>query len=200
MMVDGGCVALEDFLQPLIEPKVAVVLGDGLIGDVLTVADVLAATAFVIPAFEIVDRRIGGLGLPPVTDIIADNGWLGRVVFGGPPRTLTDVRLGATPVELQVDGKILARGRSGLAGVHPAQAVISVAKLLHRMGLGLQPGQAVLTGACSHPYLPRQASTVRAVFGGLGDVEVSLTRTNGQSGVPEHSADYLHDPAPGVAT
>jgi 2-keto-4-pentenoate hydratase len=172
---DRGSIQLEDLFEPLLEPEVAFVIGEPLSGDGLTVADVLHATEAVIPAFEIVDRRIVCDGMPPINDIIADNGWLGMVILGDSAISAIDTRAGTIAVELQVDGRVVEHGQSELSGVHPAKAVAVVAALLHRIGLGLEPGHAVLTGACTRPYRVTENSTVRAVFHGLGDVEVTFT-------------------------
>jgi 2-keto-4-pentenoate hydratase len=172
VVLDRGVIDGERLVAPLLEPELAFVIGERLEGDDLTVADVLRATEFVLPAFELVDRRIDCQGMPPITDIIADNGWLGLVVLGGSPARLTDLALADIAVELRVDGELVSQGRSNRPGANPAHAVVVVAALLHGVGLAIEPGQVVLTGACTEPLKPRRGSTVNALFRGLGDVEV----------------------------
>jgi 2-keto-4-pentenoate hydratase len=77
-------IRLGDFLQPRVEPEVAIVLGRELRGPGLTVTDILDATAYAMPAIEIIDSRITDwrIGLE---DTIADNASSGGVVFGTCP-------------------------------------------------------------------------------------------------------------------
>ncbi|MEX2374364.1 MAG: fumarylacetoacetate hydrolase family protein [Dehalococcoidia bacterium] len=175
IVLDRGNIPFSDLSQPLVEPEVAFVLGDRLAGTDLTIADVFRATDFVLPAFEIIDKRTTSEGRAKTSDIIADNGWFGRMVLGGSPVSATDIDLADIPVDLYADGKIVERGRSNNASANPAHAVIIIAGLLDSIGLALEPGQVVLTGSCTTPFEPSQGSVVRAVFRGLGDVEVSFT-------------------------
>ena len=72
------------FLQPRAEPEIALVLAQPLRGPGLSVADVLSATAYALPAIEIIDSRITDwrIGLE---DTIADNASSGGLVLGGTP-------------------------------------------------------------------------------------------------------------------
>ena len=56
---DGATCRPRGLLQPKVEAEVALVLGSDLDLDEPNVADVLRAVAFVLPAIEIVDSRIG---------------------------------------------------------------------------------------------------------------------------------------------
>lgn len=51
-------VAVSRFLQPRTEPEIALALGRLLAGPRICVSDVVAATAYALPAIEIVDSRI----------------------------------------------------------------------------------------------------------------------------------------------
>lgn len=75
------------FLQPRAEPEIALVLARPLHGPGLSVANVLSATAYALPAIEIIDSRITDwrIGLEDTT---ADNASSGGLVLGGtPPRS-----------------------------------------------------------------------------------------------------------------
>lgn len=174
VVLDRGSIPFAELSQPLVEPEVAFVLGDRLGGTDLTIADVFRATDFLLPAFEIIDRRTIAEGDPERTDIIADNGWFGRMVLGGSPVAVTDIDLADITVDLYADGKVVETGRSNNGSANPAHAVIIVAGVLDSIGLALEPGQVVLTGSCTRPFQPSEGSVLRAVFHGLGDVEVSF--------------------------
>src|SRR5271169_1424680 len=77
-------IPLSGFLQPRVEPETAFVLARPLRGPGVTVADAIAAVAFVLPALELIDSRIRDwkIGL---ADTIADNASSGGVVLGSSP-------------------------------------------------------------------------------------------------------------------
>lgn len=55
---EGEPIAMRRLQQPKIEAEIALILGHDLTGDAFTMADVLCATAYVLPALEIVGSRI----------------------------------------------------------------------------------------------------------------------------------------------
>lgn len=78
---DGATVPADRFIGPRLEVELAFVLSCDLSGPACGVHDVLAATAVVTPATEIVDWRTE---VPrAVADTIADNAAFGAIVLGG---------------------------------------------------------------------------------------------------------------------
>ena len=71
MEVEGDLIPRGAILQPRVEGELAFVLKEDLAGDV-TAAQVLAATAYVVPAIEIVGSRIKDWKLT-IVDTVADN-------------------------------------------------------------------------------------------------------------------------------
>ena len=84
MLSDMEIMNTSELLQPRIEAEVAFILSKDIKGPGVTVADVLAATEYVVPAIEIVDSRIENWKIK-LPDTIADNGSSARVVLGGTP-------------------------------------------------------------------------------------------------------------------
>ena len=125
---DAG-IRTERFLQPRAEPEVALVLGRDLHGPGLSVADLLAATAYVLPAIEIIDSRIADWRIGLV-DTIADNASSGGLVLGGMP----------TP-----GGR-----RPGPRGLHPAAQRPDPADRCGSGGDGLTPLRRNVVGQHAH--------------------------------------------------
>ena len=69
---DREPIALDTLLQPRVEAEVAFVLGRDLAMERPTVADVIRATEFVLPAIEVIDSRIFDWDTT-VADTVADN-------------------------------------------------------------------------------------------------------------------------------
>jgi len=152
---------------------VAFVLDRPLEGPGVTVADVLRATAFVLPAIEIVDSRIADWRIALV-DTVADNASSGAVVLGGSPTLLTSIDVRDLGVGLLVNGEVRETGRSRAVLGNPAVAVAWVANTLAAYGVGLDAGHVVMPGACTKMIPVAPGDVVRVEFDRLGPVSVAF--------------------------
>ena len=89
---DGDTIKLDSLIQPRAEGEIAFVLKHDLTGPGLTAVDVLRATDYVVPCFEIVDSRIDNWDIK-VVDTIADNASCGAYVLGSQRTDPLDVDL-----------------------------------------------------------------------------------------------------------
>lgn len=109
----GEPLPVDALIAPRVEPELAFVLNAPLQGPGVTVADVLAATAFVLPALEIIDSRIQDWKIG-IVDTVAGNASSARVVLGGTRIRLDDVDPRLIGVVLRRNGEAIAsRGPSG---------------------------------------------------------------------------------------
>jgi 2-keto-4-pentenoate hydratase len=169
----GDRVSAGRFVTPRIEPEVAFVLGESLVGPECDADAVLRATSSVAPSLELIDSRIEGwrIGL---LDTIADNASSAAVVLGD-PIPLADVPdLTAVIATLRVDGVVAARGRADAVLGHPANAVAWLVNVLHDRGVVLEPGQVVMPGSCTKAIDVGPGTSVDAEFTGLGSVSIEL--------------------------
>jgi 2-keto-4-pentenoate hydratase len=157
------------FLQPRAEPEVAFVLGRDLAGPGVTVADVIAATDYVLPALEIIDSRIADWRIG-IVDTIADNASSGGVVLGSCPARLADVDLRGGGCNLFRNGELAGSGAGGAVLGSPVNSLVWLANILGDRGERLHAGQVVLPGSitASIPFGP--GDVVSATFAGLGTV------------------------------
>lgn len=166
-------IRLGDFLQPRVEPEVAIVLGRELRGPGLTVTDILDATAYAMPAIEIIDSRITDwrIGLE---DTIADNASSGGVVLGNTRSALTGLDLSLVGCVLRRNGRIQHTGAGAAVMGSPLYAATWLANTLTSRGARLSAGHVILTGSITAavPVVPGdsvtasldQLGTVTAVF------------------------------------
>jgi 2-keto-4-pentenoate hydratase len=171
---ESGEVRASDLCSPRIEPEIAFVLDQPLRGPGVTVADVLRATAFVVPALEIIDSRIRDWRIT-LADTIADNASSARAVLAGrgvAPDVL-DLRL--VGVVLRRNGEIVETGATGAVLGNPVVAVAWIANKLHQFGAELQPGQVVLPGSCTRAVDVAPGDRIRADFDGVGHVTMRFT-------------------------
>ncbi len=156
---DGGTCARGELCQPRIEGEVAFVLGRELPGSFqvggVTNADVVASTAFVVPALEIIDSRIKDWKIT-YRDTVADNASSARFVIGTRPARLADVDLVLAGMSLRKNGRVAATGAGAACLGNPVTAVAWLANTLCRLGNPLRPGELVLSGALG-PVLPVEA-------------------------------------------
>jgi 2-keto-4-pentenoate hydratase len=158
-----------EYLQPRVEPEVALVLQRPLRGPGLTVADAAAAVGLVLPALEIIDSRIRDWKISLV-DTVADNASSGGVVLGAAatPLPAFDIRLlGCT---LHVNGMLAGTGACGAVLGSPLAALAWLANTLGQRGTELEPGQLVMSGAVTAAVPVAPGDTVTAAFAGLGSV------------------------------
>ena len=78
---EGESIDTSTMIAPRAEAEVAFVLKSDLMGPGVTAADVLRATDFVVPCFEIVDSRIQDWKIK-IQDTVADNASCGVFVLG----------------------------------------------------------------------------------------------------------------------
>jgi 2-keto-4-pentenoate hydratase len=170
---EGSALDASQLCQPRVEIEVAFVLAEGLEGPGVTVADVLRATAFVLPAIEIIDSRVRDWQIT-LPDTIADNASSARVVLGGnaTPPDRVDLRL--LGCILRRNGEIVETGASGAALGNPATAVAWLANKLGELGITLDAGHVVMPGACTRAVDVVAGDVIRGEFDQLGSVSVAF--------------------------
>lgn len=168
---DDNPVATVTLLQPRVEAEVAFVLEDDLAIEQVSAVDVIRATAFVLPAIEIVDSRIAGWDIT-IVDTIADNASGAAYVVGASPTPLTEIDLRAAAMEMTGPGGVVSSGTGAACLGHPVNAVAWLATTLCRLGTPLRAGDLVLSGALG-PMVPVDIgvdAVYEATIGGLGSV------------------------------
>ncbi|MCX5426011.1 2-keto-4-pentenoate hydratase [Streptomyces sp. NBC_00078] len=176
---DGGTVPYGRLLQPKIEAEVALVLAAGLPHPDTTVADVLRAVDFALPALEIVDSRIADWDISLI-DTVADNASSGLFVLGATPVPLTSVDLRAVRMTLSRDGEEVSHGTGADCLDGPLNAAVWLASTLAGMGDPLRAGDVVLTGALGPMTVATPGSRFEAVISRLGSVRVGFAPASDQ--------------------
>jgi 2-keto-4-pentenoate hydratase len=180
-MVDpsGAILSCSDLglIAPRIEGEIAFRLDRPLQGPGITIDDVLAATAEVAPALEIIDSRVSDWRIK-IADTIADNASSARVVFGE-FRPLGELDLAAIAMHLVVvdadGGEEAVQGRGDAVLGHPAKPVAWLAAALAEYGdEHVAAGELVIPGALGRALPVAPGSSVRATFGPLGEVTVAF--------------------------
>lgn len=166
---DGEEVAMSRVMQPKVEAEVALVLERDLTMEKPTVAEVISATAYALPAIEIVCSRIANWDIG-IQDTIADNASLGLYVLGGPKRKLAGLDLRLCGMVMESEGEQISVG-AGLACLgNPLNAATWLAGKMVEIGMPMQAGDTIMTGSLGPMAPVNPGSVVEARISGLGSV------------------------------
>ena len=170
---DGDDIGDAGLIEPRVEVEVAVVLGADLTRGPHTVADVISATAYVLPALEIVDSRVAGWDIT-IADMIADNAGAGLYVLGTRPVPLGAVDLRRVEMRLTVNGEEAATGAGAACLGNPLNSVLWLADAMYDQGNPLRAGETIMTGSLCpmRPIAPGEE--LSAEIEGLGTVSAAL--------------------------
>lgn len=172
---DGAALSLsrQRLIQPRTEGEIAFVLKRDLRGPGVTEAQVLAATDYVTPCFEIVDSRIRDWKIR-IQDTVADNASCGVFVLGNARVKPEALDLAAVKMEIRKNGQHAAAGIGAAVQGHPAAAVAWLANTLGRYDIPFRAGEIILSGSLA-PLLPAVAGDrFEMTLAGIGSASVSF--------------------------
>jgi 2-keto-4-pentenoate hydratase len=175
---DNEPVPADALLQPRIEAEVALVLATDLLVERPTITDLIGATAYAVPALEIVDSRIADWDVR-IVDTIADNASHGAVVLGTIPVPLSAVDLRAVTMTMSIGADEVSTGTGADCLGNPLIAATWLAHTMVERGTPLRAGDVVLTGALGPmaPVVP--GAPVVAQIHGLGSVRTVIEPRSG---------------------
>jgi len=165
----GAHIEFDQFINTRIEVELAFVLGKPLSGPHCTITDVLDATAYVIPALEILSAHIEMEGRT-IVDTISDNAAMGAMVVGGNPVKPSDVDLRWISALLYRNETIEESGVAAAVLNHPAAGVHWLANKIHAHGDSMAAGEIILAGSFTRPMWVYKGDTVHADYGPLGSI------------------------------
>lgn len=165
---DGEAIPVEgNLIAPRAEGEIAFVLKRDLRGPGVTSAEVLAATDYVFPCFEIVDSRIDDWRIR-IQDTVADNASCGVFALGDTGLRPDEIDLTRCGMVMEKNGEIVATGAGAAALGSPLNCVAWLANTLGRLGVSLKAGEVILSGSLV-PLVPvTPGDCIQVTVGGLG--------------------------------
>ncbi len=172
---DGWDVAADQLIQPKVEAEIAFVIGRDLDDEHLTMADILRAVEFALPAIEIVDSRIADWKIG-ILDTIADNASSGLYVLGAQPKTLAGLDLRMAGMVMEHMGEPVSVGAGAACLGDPLSATLWLANTMARAGRPLKAGDTVLSGALGPMVSVKRGGVYEARIEGLGSVRAAFAK------------------------
>jgi 2-keto-4-pentenoate hydratase len=170
---DGDAVPMSRFIQPRIEAEIAFVLGSRLAGPGVNVLDARRAIAGMVAAVEIVDSRFADWRIK-LADTVADLASNGAVATSSRLVPLEGLDPRLIGMVMTRRGELVDTAAGAAALGDPVGVVAWLANTLGDVGVALEPGHLIMTGAL-HAAVPMQAGDVfRAEFDRLGPVTVRV--------------------------
>jgi 2-oxopent-4-enoate/cis-2-oxohex-4-enoate hydratase len=174
-IADGSQVSLAaaKLIQPRAEGEIAFKLAKDLRGPGVTEEQVLDATDYVSPCFEIVDSRIRDWKIR-IQDTVADNASCGVFVIGAAKVKPRELDLAAVKMDIRKNGEHVASGLGAAVQGHPATAVAWLANTLGRFGIPFLAGEVILSGSLA-PLLPiNPGDRFEMSLAGIGNSSISF--------------------------
>ncbi len=145
LSVDGN-VHMDCHIAPRAEAEIAFKLKKGLKGPGITGADVIAATEYVQPCFEIVDSRVKDWKIK-IQDTIADNASCGVFALGAEKVDPRGLNMAELEVVVEKNGREISRGLGSAVQGAPENAVAWLANTLGEYDIPFEAGEIILSGS-----------------------------------------------------
>ncbi|HPF25521.1 MAG: fumarylacetoacetate hydrolase family protein [Steroidobacteraceae bacterium] len=172
--LDGETISISRVLQPKAEAEVVCVLGRDLVGEQLTLPEIVSAIDYLLPGIEIVGSRIANWDIK-IVDTIADNASSGLYVLGSRPVSLGAVDLRLCGMSFEKNGDVTSTGVGAACLGHPLHALLWLARQMVSVGAPLRAGDVVLTGALGPMTAVVAGDWIEARIAGLGSVRARFS-------------------------
>jgi len=172
---EGEAISLGELISPKVEPEIAFVLQEDLQGPGVTIADVLRATAGIMPAIEIIDSRVKDWKIK-IQDTIADGASIGRIVMSGKLTPIDDIDMRFMGLVLEKNGEIVATAAGAAVLGHPANAVAWLANKLAQFNIGLKKGEIIMSGSFTAACPVMAGDNVSCYFDHIGNVSARFKK------------------------
>jgi 2-keto-4-pentenoate hydratase len=169
----GDEVALSRFIQPKIEAEIVFVLDERLEGPGVTIPRAARAVGAAAASVEIVDSRFADWRIK-LADTVSDLASNGAAAVSGRLVDASGLDTRLVGMVLTRNGELVDTGAGAAALGDPVAVVAWLANTLGSVGIALEPGHLVMTGAL-HAAVPMQAGDVfRAEFDRLGPITLKV--------------------------
>jgi 2-keto-4-pentenoate hydratase len=170
----GEVISNMRLMQPKVEAEIAFVLQSDLTHECHTVADIINATAYALPALEVVGSRIANWDIR-LADTVADNASSSLFVLGSRPVKLSKLDLVECNMVMTTgQGEAVSTGVGSACLGNPMNAAVWLANMMVKMGSPLRAGDVLMTGALGPMVAVQPGDVFNAYIDGLGSVSAEF--------------------------
>ncbi|MFC0132482.1 4-oxalocrotonate decarboxylase [Massilia eurypsychrophila] len=170
----GAAIPTARFIHPKVEAEIGFVLSRPLQGPGCDVDEVLAATAYVVAAVEIIDSRYEHFKFD-VASVIADNTSAAGYVTGSVRHAATGRDLQSIGMVLRKNGVVTATATGADVLGHPAASVAMLANMLGQRGRAIPAGVLILSGGATEAIQVAAGDQISVEYQWLGTVSMQFT-------------------------
>lgn len=170
LVADGATIMIDELIHPRIEPEIAFIMKNDMVGPV-TPAQAALAVEGVCAALEIIDSRYRDFTFT-LPDVIADNTSASRFVLGSRLVPIAGMELGNLGIVMESNGRIREIASSAAVLDNPLRSLAALAGMLARRGESIHAGDIILSGGATAAIDFRAGDHVRASIEMIGTVEV----------------------------
>jgi 2-oxo-3-hexenedioate decarboxylase len=170
----GALIPTAGLIHPKVEAEIGFVLRHSLQGPGCDVDQVLAATAYVVAAVEIIDSRYEHFKFD-VASVIADNTSAARYVIGVDRHDVAGRDLQSVRMVLHKNGVAAASATGAAVLGHPAASVAMLANMLGERGRTIPAGVLILSGGATEAIQVAAGDKISVECEWLGTVSAQFT-------------------------
>lgn len=168
---DGAAIDTAELIHPKVEAEIAFVTKAPLKGPGIHVADVIAATDFVLPAVEIIDSRYRDFKFD-IKSVVADNSSSSRFVTGGRSLPVDYMDLRTTGVVMEKNGQIVELSTGAAVLGDPAASVAMLANMLGDRGEEIPAGTFIMTGGVTAAVSVAAGDNITVRYHDMGSINM----------------------------
>lgn len=171
---DGADIPVAGHLiRPRAEAEIGFRLKKDLIGPGVTETDVLNATDYIMPCFEIVDSRIRDWKIK-IEDTVADNASCGVFVLGTQRVNARQFDLPNLKITVWKNDQLLSEGLGSAVQGNPLTAVAWLANTLGKYDIPFKAGEVILSGSLVPLEDVKSGDRMRMELEGIGGASVNF--------------------------
>jgi len=172
-VIHDGVIPWSGGAQFKVEAEIAFVIGRDLPEPQTSMAELIRAIEFALPAIEIVGSRIANWDIRFV-DTVADNGSSAFYTLGPSPRLLRHLDLIGCAMCMEGSDGSVSEGSGAACYGSPLNAALWLARVMATSGRPLGPGDVVLSGALGPMIAAASGVRYAAQIEGFGEPAVSF--------------------------